>query len=104
MPILLHEATGAGALSAVSERVVLHPLGSMYVIIKVPADSMFIMPDALFMVATAALLLLHVPPVVELSVAVVPVHMAEGAIIAAGSMFTVTTAVALLVVQLLLSV
>lgn len=63
--------------------------------ITVPFDTPHITPLELPIVATAGLLLLHVPPVLVLvSVVQSPLHTLSEPPIAAGSVFTVTTAVA----------
>jgi hypothetical protein len=79
------------------------------VIVAVPALTPVTKPEPLFTVATDVLLLLHVPPgvpvasdncvVLPLQTVVVPVIVP-----ATGVEFTVTTAVAVLVPQLLLTV
>lgn len=59
----------------------------------VPAAAAVTRP-AVLIVATDAAELLHVPPAVASeSVAVVPMHSADGPLIAAGVAYTVTTAV-----------
>ncbi len=83
-----------------------NPLVTVYVITVVPADTPVTTPVAPT-VATPALLLLHVPPVVALARVVVPFeHIVVPPVIAAtvGSGFTVITLVAVAVPQPLVMV
>jgi hypothetical protein len=67
----------------------MQPEGSVYVIVEIPAETPVARPDALMIVATAVLLLVHVPPPVPLvSVLVVPGQMLNEPPMAVGSGFT----------------
>ena len=83
-------AVGAG-LTAIT-LVVIHVVGSVYVIVTFPVVTPVTTPVVRSTVPFAGVLLLHVPPVgVELNVIVVPGHTEEGPVIAAGSGFTVNS-------------
>jgi hypothetical protein len=73
----------------------MHPEASEYVIVTVPDDIPFTMPLAEPTVATALLLLLHVPPASVLErVAVGPSQTVLAPVIAAGVPVTVTVCIA----------
>ena len=87
--------TVGSALTVTDEVVLLHPVvPSVNVNVTLPADTPVITP-ALVTVATAVLLLAHVPPLVGDSVAVLPTHTDAGAV-TVGFALTVTDEVVLL--------
>lgn len=96
----MHTAADAGDIAAGEGFTVIvldvkHPDPVIYVIDAVPADTPVTMPDETPTVATAVLLLNHVPPLVaEDNVAVLPVQILTAAdgVIAAGLATTVTSA------------
>jgi hypothetical protein len=89
---LITPAVGAGVMVATT--VLIHPVANLYVIIVVPTATPISTPVPVPIVAMAALLLLHVPPAVELvSVLVVPTQVVALPAIAPGNSFTVNTAV-----------
>src|SRR5439155_2648611 len=98
---VLHSYTDAGSVTVcfvllLNDLVVLlHPVvPSVNVNVTLPADTPVITP-ALVTVAMAVLLLVHVPPLVGDSVAVLPTHTDAGAV-TVGSALTVTDKVVLL--------
>jgi hypothetical protein len=63
--------------------------------VEVPDDTPYTIPELVPTVATLVVLLLHMPPpVVLLSVVLLPTHTVDEPVIAAGSGLTVTTSVA----------
>ena len=87
--------TVGSALTVTDEVVLLHPVvPSVNVNVTLPADTPVITP-ALVTVAMAVLLLVHVPPLVGDSVAVLPTHTDAGAV-TVGFALTVTDEVVLL--------
>lgn len=84
---------GAGTGLIVIALVVRQPVGSVYVIIEVPAIVPETIPVAEPMVALP-LLLLHVPPPVLVSVVAAPMHTSAAPDIGAGKGLTVTVAFA----------
>ena len=87
-------APGFGLI--VSDAVIIQPVGKVYVIVEVPVDTPVAIPLAEPIVATAVLLLVHVPPPdASVKVVVVPGHACNVPEIAAGNGFTVTACVAI---------
>jgi hypothetical protein len=84
----------AGAAETVTVLVEKQPVGSVYEIVDVPLAAPVTIPVA-FMVPTAGLLLLHVPPVVtQARVIVSAAQTLAGPVMVAGRAYTVTIAVA----------
>jgi hypothetical protein len=78
-----------GALFTVTCAVILQPEESVYVIVGVPAATPVTVPVVDPIVASAVLLLVHVPPVVaSLNVSVAPGQIAPAPVIDAGVPFT----------------
>ena len=72
---------------------VMQPVGSVYVILALPANIPVIIPEEEPIAAMAVLLLLHLPPVLaSVSVADSPTHTSVVPFIVAGKGFTVTVA------------
>src|SRR5580704_16052956 len=84
-----------GNVFTVITAVVLHPVGSVYVIVVVPGATPVTIPVAEPTVAIAGLLLTHVPPPASVSVIVAAGHTCSVPLIAVGNGFTVTVIVAL---------
>lgn len=85
---------GAGCRLTVTGAVILHPVLSVYVMFADPVATPVTLPEVLFTVAIAVLLLLHVPPGVASLIAIgTPVQSDEGPLIVAGNGLTVTVAV-----------
>jgi hypothetical protein len=83
-----------GAAFTVRFLLALHPVGSVYEIVVMPMATPLITPVEEPTVATAVLLLLHVPPDdAEVSVVVLPTHVTAVPVIDAGKGSTVTTVV-----------
>src|SRR5438309_2290476 len=73
----------------------LHPLPRSYVIVVVPVVTPDTMPVVLPIVATAVLLLLHIPPALgSLKVAGLPTHVVAAPVIAPGVWLTATVVLA----------
>ncbi len=85
---------GAGAALEVIVLVMLHPVGSVYVITDVPTFTPVTTP-VLTSTEVLVLLLVHEPPPALLSAAVAPTHTVAGPEMAAGKGFTVTVALVL---------
>ena len=85
-------ADGSGLTVTID--VVIQPVGSVYVIVVVPAARPVTTPEVL-MVAAVVLLLLHVPPPVFVSVVVKPAHTFMVPPVTDGEGLTVTTVVAI---------
>lgn len=89
MPVI-----AAGKGSTVKVIVVKQPAGVVYVIVVVPAATLLTTPVPKPMVATAGVLLAHVPPATEcVSVVLPPTHTELEPPIGAGAGVTVTTVV-----------
>ena len=87
---------GPGEEITVIVNVLKQPVGSIYVMVAVPVEMPVTRPVAEPTVATAGLLLLHVPPgVADVSVVTAPIQTVDVPAIVAGSGLTVTTAVAI---------
>jgi hypothetical protein len=80
------------AVATVTIAVVAQLLGNVYVIVDVPGVSPLTMPVAVPIIATADVLLLHMPPVMaSVSGRLPPTHSVAGApMMAGGSALTVT--------------
>ena len=83
----------AGNVFTVITRVLLQPVGNVYVITEVPLAIPVAMPLAGSMVALVVFPLVQVPLPAAVSAAVAPTQVARVPLIAAAAEFTVTTAV-----------
>jgi hypothetical protein len=93
--VAIDPVIGAGNAFTVNIFDEIHPPMFTYLIVAVPAATAVTIPDV-FIVATAVLVLLHVPPASEeLSADVEPAHAEIVPLITAGAAFTVTTDVVL---------
>lgn len=85
----------AGAALTVTTTELRQPPPVLYDMVEVPAETALTMPDALPMVATVLLLLVHEPPLPEVvSVEVAPVQSAVVPLMPPPDVLTVTTATA----------